>query len=176
MSLDSKKQDWLQNIELLATEAAEQEGCILYDLEMIGSGNGRVLRIYIDKDSGVGVQDCSNVSKALTLKLDADEEIVPGGNYNLELSTPGLDRPLTKKWHFEKVVGKKIYIKLESSLSTLGVEEKSIATMKQFEEILQAVDSNDLIFDIRSFKVKVPIDKIEKSKLVFEMKTNSKKK
>ncbi len=176
MYLDSVKQDWLKEIELIASTAAEQEGCILYDLEMIGTGNGRILRVYIDKESGVGVQDCSNVSKALNVKLDADEDIIPGGNYNLEVSTPGLDRPLRKKWHFEKVIGKKVYIKLGQSLGSLGVDEKSISTMKQFEEVLQGVDSEDLVFDIRSFKAKIPLSKIEKSKLVFEMKTNSKKK
>ncbi len=176
MFLDLKKEDWLKKIELLATEAAEQNGCVLYDLEMIGSGNGRVLRIYIDKEAGIGVEECSSVSKSLNLKLDEDEDIVPGGVYNLEVSSPGLDRPLRKKWHFEKVIGKKVYIKLEQSLGHLGVEEKTISAMKQFEDILQDVESDDLVFKIRSFNVKVPLAKIEKSKLVFEMKTNSKKK
>ena len=176
MFLDLKKDDWLKKIELLATEAAEQNGCVLYDIEMIGSGNGRVLRIYIDKEAGIGVEECSSVSKALNLNLEADEDIVPGGIYNLEVSSPGLDRPLRKKWHFEKVIGKKVYIKLEQSLGHLGVEEKTISAMKQFEDILQAVDADDLVFNIRSFEVKIPVVKIEKSKLVFEMKTNSKKK
>ena len=176
MFLDFKKEDWLKKIELFATEAAEQNGCVLYDLEMIGSGNGRVLRIYIDKETGIGVEECSSVSKSLNLKLDEDEDIVPGGVYNLEVSSPGLDRPLRKKWHFEKVIGKKVYIKLEQSLGHLGVEEKTIAATKQFEDVLQAVDGDDLVFKLRSFDVKVPLVKIEKSKLVFEMKTNSKKK
>ncbi len=176
MYLDSKKQDWFNELEQIALAAAEQEGCLLYDLEIVGTGNGRILRVYIDKETGVGVQDCSNVSKALNVKLDVDENLVPGGNYNLEVSTPGLDRPLRKKWHFEKVIGKKIYVKLAQSLGSLGVEEKSIATTKQFEDVLQAVESDDLVFEIRTFKVKVPMNKIERSKLVFEMKTNSKKK
>lgn len=167
--------DWLSEIKVLAQEVAQQEGCVLYDLEMIGTGNGRTLRIYIDKDAGVGVEDCSSVSKGLNLKLDADD-IVPGGNYHLEVSTPGLDRILTKRWHFEKVIGQKVYVKLVGSLGTLGVIEKTIMAMKQFEEPLKAVQGDDLIFDIRTFEVKIPMAKIEKSKLVFEMKTNSIKK
>ena len=175
MFLDLKKTEWLSEIEVLAAEVAQQQGCVLYDLEMVGTGNGRTLRIYIDKDAGVGVEDCSSVSKGLNLKLDA-EDIVPGGNYHLEVSTPGLDRILTKRWHFEKVVGQKVYVKLLQSLGTLGVTEKSIMAMKQFEEPLKAVDGDSLVFDIRTFEVKVPLAKIEKSKLVFEMKTNSIKK
>ncbi len=175
MFLDLKRVDWLSEIKVLAQEVAQQEGCVLYDLEMIGTGNGRTLRIYIDKDAGVGVEDCSSVSKGLNLKLDADD-IVPGGNYHLEVSTPGLDRILTKRWHFEKVIGQKVYVKLVGSLGTLGVIEKTIMAMKQFEEPLKAVQGDDLIFDIRTFEVKIPMAKIEKSKLVFEMKTNSIKK
>ena len=175
MFLDFKKADWLSDIEVLAQEVAKLEGCVLYDLEMVGTGNGRTLRIYIDKDTGVGVEDCSSVSKGLNLKLDADD-IVPGGNYHLEVSTPGLDRILTKRWHFEKVIGQKIYVKLAQSLGSLGVTEKTIMAMKQFEEPLKAVAGDDLVFDIRSFEVKVPMSKIEKSKVVFEMKTNSIKK
>lgn len=173
--MDLKKTEWLSEIEVLAAEVAQQQGCVLYDLEMVGTGNGRTLRIYIDKDAGVGVEDCSSVSKGLNLKLDA-EDIVPGGNYHLEVSTPGLDRILTKRWHFEKVVGQKVYVKLLQSLGTLGVTEKSIMAMKQFEEPLKALDGDNLVFDIRTFEVKVPLAKIERSKLVFEMKTNSIKK
>lgn len=180
--MDSKNDSWLKDIELIATEAAEQNGCLLYDVEMFGTGNGRVLRIYIDKESGIGVDECSSVSKSLNLKLDDDSEVVPGGNYSLEVSSPGLDRPLRKKWHFEKVIGKKVYIKLQQSIGSLGNTEslqsgeKTISTMKQFEEVLQAVEADDLVFKIRTHDVKIPIAKIEKSKLVFEMKTNSKKK
>ena len=165
----------MKQVQNIAEEVAQQAGCLLYDLEMVGTGNGRILRIFIDKDSGIGVEECSQVSKGLNLKLDADD-IVPGGNYHLEVSSPGLDRVLNKRWHFEKVVGKKIYIKLVQSLGSLGVSEKSIETMKQFEETLKAVEEDHLVFDIRSTEVKVPIAKIEKSKVVFEMKTASSKK
>ncbi len=179
MFLDLKKKstnvDWLAKIEVLAQEVAQHEGCVLYDLEMVGTGNGRTLRIYIDKNTGVGVEDCSSVSKGLNQKLD-ENDLVPDDNYNLEVSTPGLDRILTKRWHFEKVIGQKIYVKLAQSLGTLGVVEKSIMAMKQFEEPLKAVEGDDLLFEIRTILVKVPMNKIEKSKLVFEMKTNSSKK
>lgn len=169
-------ESWLEKVEKIAQEVAEREGCVLYDLEHTGAGKGRILRIYIDKENGVGIEDCSNVSKGINLRLDV-EDVVPGDMYNLEVSTPGLDRNLKRKWHFEKAIGKKVYIKLAKSLGTMGVvEDKGMLSMKQFEETLKSVEDESLLFDIRSIPVKIPLAQVEKAKLVFEMKTNSKKK
>jgi ribosome maturation factor RimP len=167
---------WLEKVEQLAEEVARREGCFLYDLEHTGSGRGRILRIYIDKEDGVGIEDCSNVSKGLNLLLDV-ENVVPGEMYNLEVSTPGLDRQLKKKWHFEKVVGKKVYVQLNKSLGSLGAtEDKGMLSMKKFEDVLTGVEGDNLQFEIRKQKITVPLSAVEKAKLVFEYKTNPKKK
>jgi ribosome maturation factor RimP len=162
---------WFEKIEKIASEVSLREGCELYDIEMIGAGKNRVLRVYIDKTDGVGIEDCSNVSKGMNLLLDV-EDIIPGGMYNLEVSSPGLDRILRTKKHFDKVVGKKIFIQLEKNLGTFGAVGKGIISMKKFDEILQAVHGEDLLFDIRDEKISIPISAIDKAKLVFEMKTN----
>lgn len=177
MLLDSKNLEWLRHIEVIAAEAAEKESCVLYDIEISGTGNGRTLRIFLDKESGVGIDECSNVAKSLNLVLDENQELVPGGNYSLEVSSPGLDRHLRKPWHFEKAVGQKIYVKLSQPLgSFVSVDEKGLQAMKQFEEVLEAADESELSFKIKSKLIKIPLTKIEKSKVVFEMKTISKKK
>lgn len=167
---------WLEKVEKIAQEIAEREGCVLYDIEHAGAGRGRILRVYIDKENGVGIEDCSNVSKGLNLRLDV-EDVVPGEMYNLEVSTPGLDRHLKKHWHFEKAVGKKIFVQLGKSLGALGAtEDKGMLSMKKFEDVLQSVDADNLYFEIRGQNIKVPFSAVEKSKLVFEYKTNPKKK
>lgn len=167
---------WLEKVEKLAQEVAEREGCILYDVENSGSGKGRILRIYIDKEGGVGIEDCSNVSKGLNLMLDV-EDIVPGAMYNLEVSTPGLDRRLSKKWHFEKAIDKKVFIQLTKSLGSFQqVEDKGLVAMKKFDDVLKNVTDDGIEFQIRSTAVKIPFEYIEKAKLVFEYKTNPKKK
>jgi ribosome maturation factor RimP len=167
---------WLEKVEQLAEDVARREGCYLYDLEHTGSGRGRILRIYIDKEGGVGIDDCSNVSKGLNLLLDV-ENVVPGDMYNLEVSTPGLDRHLKKKWHFEKVVGKKVYVQLNKSLGSLGAtEDKGMISMKKFEDVLTGVEGENLQFEIRKQKITVPLSAVEKAKLVFEYKINPKKK
>lgn len=169
-------ESWLIKVEDIAREIAEREGCILYDLEHTGAGRGRILRVYIDKEGGVGIEDCSNVSKALNLRLDV-EDVVPGEMYNLEVSTPGLDRHLKKSWHFEKAVGKKIFVQLNQSLGSLGAtDDKGMLSMKKFEDTLLTADSENLSFSIRGHDIRVPLSAVEKAKLVFELKTNSKKK
>lgn len=169
-------ESWLEKVEKIAQEVAQREGCFLYDIEHTGSGRGRILRIYIDKENGVGIEDCSNVSKGLNLMLDV-ENIVPGEMYNLEVSTPGLDRHLKKLWHFEKAVGKKIFVQLSKSLSSLNAtEDKGMLSMKKFEDLLEKVEGEDLYFNIRKQTIKIPFSAVEKAKLVFEYKTNPKKK
>lgn len=167
--------DWLAKVENIAQEVAKKEGCYLYDLEFIGVGKGRTLRVYIDKDdNGIGIDDCSNVSKRLNDKLDT-EDIVPGGTYQLEVSSPGLDRTLKKTWHFEKAIGKKIWVKLNSSLESVGVEDKKWKNAKQIEKVLSGCDQEGLEFELDSLKVKVPFGKIEKAKMVFDMEKGKKK-
>lgn len=164
-------ESWLEKIQKIASEVSLREGCELYDLEMVGAGKNRVLRVYIDKSTGIGIEDCSNVSKGMNLLLDV-EDVIPGGMYNLEVSSPGLDRHLKTKIHFEKAVGKKVYVQLTQSLGTMGAKDKGIISMKKFDNILEAVNGEDLVFNIRSEIVNVPISLVEKAKLVFEMKTN----
>ncbi len=166
-------EQWLEKLEKIANEVTAREGCELYDIEMTGAGKGRILRVYIDKAEGVGIEDCSNVSKGLNLLLDV-EDLIPGGMYNLEVSSPGLDRHLKTLKHFEKVVGQKIFVQLSQNLGSLGAQDKGSLSMKKFEQVLQAVEDGQLVFEIKSEKIKVPLAVVEKSKLVFEMKTAEK--
>lgn len=167
-------ESWLVKIEKIAHEIAASHGCELYDVEVVGIGKGRILRVFIDKDGGIGIEDCSNVSKGLNEFLDANESTVPGDEYQLEVSSPGLDRHLKTLQHFKKVVGQKIYVQLGQNLGSLGAQDKSLISMKKFEEVLIAVEDESLIFNFKAETVKVPVLKVEKAKLVFEMKQNLK--
>ena len=172
---------WIKNIEKIVTDITTAQGCELYDLEVVGTGKGRVLRIFVDKaldenGQGVGIEDCSNVARALNEVLDAagNENLVPGGEYSLEVSSPGLDRHLKTKNHFEKVVGKKIYVQLDQSLGSLGAQEKAIQMTKKFEEVLKSVEDDKLVFDFRQETIKVPMNLVHKAKLTFDFKENTK--
>lgn len=165
----------IQKIESLAEDIATREGCRLYDIEFAGSGQGRILRVYIDKLGGAGIEDCSNVSRGLNLILDV-EDVIPGGAYSLEVSTPGLDRVLRKPWHFTEAVGKKIWMKTSKSLGDLGMQSKKLQSAKQLSELVASTTETGVNFLIENENVFVPFDVIEKAKMVFEFKEKGKKK
>jgi ribosome maturation factor RimP len=108
-----------QSIEAKAFAVCEPliaaEGLELLELEFVREHGGWVLRLFIDKPGGgVGVDECALASRAVDKALDV-EDVVPH-EYNLEVSSPGLDRPLKKPAHFEAVKGKTVRIKTFSPL------------------------------------------------------------
>ncbi|MNL26605.1 Ribosome maturation factor RimP [compost metagenome] len=171
----SEKPSWMDKVESKAQEVAAQEGCVLYDIEFVGIGKGRTLRLFIDKEDGsVSIDDCSNVSKGINAYLD-ESDIIPGEAYNLEVSTPGLDRHLTKPWHFQKVVGKKVYIKTSKALESMGVTDKKWKAAKTVEEVLDSADDSGVRFVVKDVEIKIPYALIDKAKLVFEINKGQKK-
>lgn len=167
----------------MASTAAQQEGCYLYDIEFSGTGSSRILRVFIDRETpegsegtGAGIEDCSNVSKSLNLVLDADETLIPGGAYYLEVSTPGLDRTLRLPWHFEKVVNKKIWLRTKEALEAYGIELSAFRKAKTVEKVLAKVEAGQLYFETKEGDLAVPITAVEKAKVVFEMNKGQKRK
>lgn len=139
-------QSFLSDIRKLAEEVSTREGCYLYDIELVGAGNGRVLRVTIDKDGegGVTVEDCTNVSRAMNLRLDV-EDVVPGGQYQLEVSSPGLERVLKEPRHYQGAIGQSVSVKSFAPLAqfneTLPVE---LAKAKQIQGPLASFDDKGL--------------------------------
>ena len=100
----------LQALANLLAPVAEANGVSLYDLEMVKEGGEKILRLYIDKDTGVDLDDCERVSRAAEAILDEHDPI--DAAYYLEVSSPGVERRLTKPEHFAKYIGHKIAIRL----------------------------------------------------------------
>jgi ribosome maturation factor RimP len=94
-------------IDQIAERVARTHGCELVDTELKGGGKARTLRVTIDKPEGVTHEDCANVSRELSTILDV-EDAVPGGSYTLEVSSPGLDRKLTRPQDFERFTGSRM--------------------------------------------------------------------
>jgi ribosome maturation factor RimP len=168
-------QEQMAAIELIAEEIAKNEGCKLYDLEFVGSGQTRVLRVYIDKESqNIDIDDCVNVSKALNLRLD-EEDIIPGGAYQLEVSSPGVDRHLKKDWHFQKAIGQKIHIKLNQSLGDLGLDDKRWVKCRQTDVLLKNYKGSALSVELQNgVEVLLPLSIVDKAKVIFEVQKNNK--
>jgi ribosome maturation factor RimP len=101
----------------LAAPLAESQGMEIIDIELRheGSRGGRVLRLYLDKPGGPNMDELSHVSRELSDRLDADD--VVDGTYTLEVSSPGINRPLKRREHFTAFVGKKIRVRTRDMIN-----------------------------------------------------------
>ena len=120
--------------ELLAP-IAEENGVEIYDVEYLKEGSDWYLRAYIDKPEGVNIQDCENVSRALSDKLDEVDFIDDA--YILEVSSPGLGRTLKKDKHLEKSLGEEVELRLY----------KPRDKQKEITGILKSFDADSVIIE-----------------------------
>lgn len=131
----SRREGYEEKTERLLTPIVERFGVEIYDVEYVKEGKDYYLRVYIDKPAGVNIQDCENVSRALSDALDA-EDFIPDA-YILEVSSPGLGRVLKKDRHLEKSLGETVELKTY----------KPIDKRKEFEGILRAYDAESVTIE-----------------------------
>ena len=108
------KKNYAERTEALLAPILEKENFELVDVEWVREGPDWFLRAYIDKEGGITIGDCELVSRALEEKLDAQDFI--SENYILEVSSPGLDRPLKKDRDFARSIGKEVEIRLFAAI------------------------------------------------------------
>lgn len=99
-----------QNLQEMLQDVVEDLGCELWGIECQRTGRFMTVRLFIDKDSGVTVDDCADVSRQVSAILDVEDPIAD--KYNLEVSSPGLDRPLFTLPQFERYIGQDIAVHL----------------------------------------------------------------
>jgi ribosome maturation factor RimP len=144
---------WLQKIIDQEVEDVE-----LVVLEEVGSRRQRTLRLYIDHPSGVTHELCSLVSGAVGRALDEADAIE--GAYALEVSSPGIERPLRKRSHFEAQVGKKVYVK-----SRTPVEGSKV-----WQGTLLEVATDDIVVQDAGREARIPLAEISSAHLIYEFK------
>lgn len=148
----------MDKIGEIADRVARAGNVDLVEIEFLGGGKHRVLRVYIDKDGGVTLADCQAVSHGMEEILDA-EDIIPGGEYTLEVSSPGVERKLTRPKDFEKSVGKKVKV----------VTKEPVADATTWIGLLQAFAEDVLTVEAANGKTaQIPLDKVKKANLKFE--------
>jgi ribosome maturation factor RimP len=168
--------DNVTKMKEIAKEICQREGCKFYDLDFnSGSkGRGRKLVIYVEKEGGVSLEDCEKVSKGVGLMLDV-EDLIPGGEYILEVSSPGLDRPLKEKWHFEAAIGQKVFVQSTESLIPDNPENYKRFKVTGF---LEKVEGESVTVKADGQDFVIPIDNIKKSNVIYDyesLKGNKKK-
>jgi len=100
----------LDRVRAVAAPIVRALGLELVDVECVGQGQGMVLRVFIDKPGGVTVHDCEQVHLSLGHALDVEDLVAHA--YTLEVSSPGLDRPLKRREDYDRALGKQVNLKL----------------------------------------------------------------
>jgi ribosome maturation factor RimP len=129
----------------------------LVDLEFARGGQGGVLRIFIDRaansDVGVTVDDCARVSHVVSEVLEAQDPIK--GRYTLEVSSPGFDRILRTRGHFERFVGERIFAELK-----LPIEGR-----RRFVGVLKSIAGDTIVVEVDGKAHSLPLERIQKARL-----------
>lgn len=119
-----------ERVYSLIEETVKQQGVTLWDVRFLKEGANWYLRVFIDSENGIGIDDCTNVSHAIDPIIDEADPI--DKSYYLEVCSPGIERELTRDWHFEWAKGKKVKLRLY----------KAVDGKKEFEGILSDVSDS----------------------------------
>lgn len=134
--------------------AVEETGKELLGLEFIAAGNNSVLRLYIDHENGIDVDDCAEVSRQVSAILDVEDPI--SSEYNLEVSSPGVDRPLFTLEHYQAVLGETVQVKLSIPLNG----------RRKFKGILESIENDTLHVVVDGEAYPLVVGNIDKANLV----------
>ena len=143
----------LEKIEELICKDIQKMGFILWGVEVFGRGKYRTLRIFIDSMENITLEDCTNVSRHVSVLLDTEDLL--DSHYNLEVSSPGIDRKFFKRDQYSLFIGSKLRIRFKD-------EENRYSTL---EGILEGLDLQGIILDIKGVETKINFDSIEKANL-----------
>src|SRR2546427_10738298 len=127
----------VDRVREIAERVGASTGLEIVEVELRGGGKARMLRIFIDKSGGVTHEDCANMSREVGTILDI-EDVVPGGSYLLEVSSPGLDRKLVRPADYERFTGSRV------KLTT----HQPINGNRHFEGRLESFHEGRLILDL----------------------------
>jgi ribosome maturation factor RimP len=151
--MDAWSERIVADVEALAETLLTSQGLTLIDVDYRRERNGRILRLTIDKDGGVTVEDCADISGQLGDILDARLDLP--GSYQIEVSSPGLDRPLTKPRHFLHFKGRQIAVKTH-----LPVEGKTA-----FKGMLGGFSDGIVIVTVEEQTLRIPYENVAQARL-----------
>jgi ribosome maturation factor RimP len=148
-----------------------RDGYELVEVEWARTGGRWTLRLFVDRDAGVGIDDCSAVSRTVEPILDVEDFIEPA--YDLEVSSPVLDRPLRKPEHFAKYAGQRVVVKAFGPLE--GTAPGSPAR-KSWTGILRGFGGGRVEVDVDGTLHRIPHDRIAKAHLEYDVAADLRRK
>lgn len=153
-----------EQIENLIQPILEDLGCELVDLEYQREQRGWILRFFLDKEGGINLDDCAAASREISSLLDVENIISTA--YSLEVSSPGVERPLKKAKDFERFAGQIVKIKTLDAIDP----EASGKNKKTFVGTLSGFDGDSVLLKIKKSTddIRIPLHQIDKANLKFE--------
>jgi ribosome maturation factor RimP len=147
-----------ERVRALALGVVQQAGMELVDVEIKREPGGMMLRVYIDKQGGVTVDDCATISRRLSAELDVEDPLP--ARYTLEVSSPGLDRPLVKDLDFERFAGRRIRLATLAPIDGRRNYLGRLIGLRDGRVVLAMEDGPE---------VAIPRDQVAKARLVIEL-------
>ena len=144
----------LEQLQALLAPVVEALGYQCWGVEFISQGRHSLLRVYIDLPDGVLIEDCEKVSRQISGLLDVEDPI--SGEYTLEVSSPGMDRPLFTLEQFAAHVGEQVKIRLRSPYEG----------RRNFQGLLRGVEEQDVVIQVDEHEYLLPIDSIDKANII----------
>ena len=129
-------------------------GCELWGLEYLTQGRYTTLRIFIDGSAGVSLEDCEKVSRQISAVMDVEDPI--DGEYTLEVSSPGMDRPLYTASHYARYVGETVNVRLRMARDG----------RRRFKGDIVKVENDDVTINVEGKEILIPVDAIDKANVV----------
>ncbi len=140
-------------VESLLQPFLDENSFELVDVEYVKEGSNWFLRVYVDKEGGIDIDDCGRISEFLSEKLDENDPIPTA--YFLEVSSPGAERPLKKVQDYYKAVGQHVFVTTYEPLDGL----------KEFEGTLLSFDEQTVVVEIGKKKHEIPYNKVASARL-----------
>jgi ribosome maturation factor RimP len=158
----------ISKITALAEQAAAPAGIEIVEVELKGSGRSHLLRIYIDRPEGVTHADCELISRSVSAALD-EEDPIPG-SYELEVSSPGVERKLGKWQDWLRFCGKKVKIVLKEPIpQETEIAKRTQAELKSFDGIISRAENHNVTVELAGGKeVTFPVEQVDRANLKFE--------
>ena len=148
----------IEKVREIAERVGADTGLEVVDVQLLGGGGTRVLRIFIDKPEGVTHADCEYISQNVGTILDV-EDVIPGGRYTLEVSSPGVERKLTRPREFERFVGHKVKVSLRQPVDN---QKHWVGALRSFAEGIITLEPSP------GHAVRIPLEQVERANLKFE--------
>ncbi len=144
----------LQQLQATLAPVIEAMEYQCWGIEFVSQGRHSVLRVFIEHEQGITVDDCEKVSRQIGAVLDVEDPI--SGEYTLEVSSPGMDRPLFTLEQFAAYAGHQVKVKMR-----VAIENR-----RNFQGLLRGVEDQDVLVQVDEYEYLLPVDDIEKANVI----------